>query len=90
MTRPDKTGEGKTGEGKLDADRPKPALTDLAALAGEWVQVVGAATAGLVAAEVAALAAVLVPQVELTPGAKAAKTLADEAAAEDGIDNMPL
>ena len=93
----DKVGADKVGADKTGADKPqpapekpKPALTELAELAREWVQAVEAATAGLVAAEMAAFEAVLAPQVTLTPEAKAAKDLADEAKAEDGFDNMPL
>jgi len=86
----DKVGPEKVGADKTAPDEPKPALTELAELAGEWVRAVEAATAGLVAAEMAAIKAVLAPQVTLSPEAKAAKDLADEAKAEDGFDNMPV
>ena len=86
----DKLGADKIAPDKAAPDQPKSALTELAELAGEWVQVVEAATAGLVAAEMAAIQAALAPQVTLSPEAKAAKALSDEEKAEDGFDNMPL
>jgi hypothetical protein len=71
-------------------DKPTPVLTVLADLAGEWVEAVEAATAGIVAAEVAAFEAVLAPVEPLTPEQKIAQELAADAKAEEDFDNMPL
>ncbi len=75
-------------------DKPEapevPDLVKLAAIAGEWVEAAGAAGAGILAAEVAALQAVMTPQPELTDEEKAARELAADAKAEEDFDNMPL
>lgn len=79
-----------SGAGDKPDAPPVPDLVKLAALAGEFAQVAGAAGAGLLAAEVAALQAVITPQPELTDEEKAARELAADAKAEEDFDNMPL
>lgn len=83
---------GRSKAGK-PAKSAAPAGTDLigmAAMAGEWVEAVEAAAAGLVAAEVAAATAVLTPETDLTAEERAAKERAADAATEEGFDNLPV
>jgi hypothetical protein len=79
-----------SGTGDKPDAPPVPDLVNLATIAGEWVEAAEAVGAGILAAEVAALQAVMTPQPALTDEEKAARELAAEAKAEEDFDNMPL
>lgn len=65
-------------------------LTTLATLAGEWVEVVEAAAAGVIGAELAALRAMAQPDLPADEAAREKARVAAEARIEDGFDNMPV
>lgn len=65
-------------------------LTTLATLAGEWVEVVEAAAAGVIGAELAALQAMAQPDLPVDEAAREKARAAAEARIEDGFDNMPV
>ena len=87
MTPPDTPTRNDTPSPEAQA---APDLVALAALAGKWAEVASAATAGIVAAEVAMLKAVLAPHAVLTDEEKAEAQRADDLWVEADFDNMPL
>jgi hypothetical protein len=72
--------------GAKDADNP---VVQAAELAGEWVEALGAASRGVIAAEMQALAHLADAAAE-SAEAKAARQKAQEVATEEGFDNLPL
>lgn len=64
----------------------KPMLTSLASLTGEWVQAVEQAAAELIQVE----QALLQPHPPETEAEREARLRAEEAAIEDGFDNLPV